>query len=120
MTIITSHTVALVAAADVNAASVLAAHQANVQSSEAEAEVPDHKQPPYNHSIDQRSETAEPREYHHREIPGIINNDYIVIRIIISRFRDEPSRQSTTVVLMLKLKTQNNQTQTTIYVTQAH
>jgi len=44
-------------------------------SAEVEGQAPGHQQPPYNHSTGQRSASGEVRECHHREIPGIINNN---------------------------------------------
>lgn len=68
-------TVVQVVAEQVNAAISAAAHQACVLNTEVEDQIPGHQQPPYNHSTCQLSASDEPREDHHWEIPGIINNN---------------------------------------------
>jgi len=56
-----------------NAAILPVAHQACVLSIEVVGQILGPQQPPYNHSMHQRSASGERRGYHHREIPGIIN-----------------------------------------------
>lgn len=68
-----------VVAEHVNAAISTAVHQAGEWSIEVEDWIPGHQQPPYNHSTGQLSVSGEPRELHHWEIPGIINNHHQVI-----------------------------------------